>query len=151
MDRGNLPPVTDELRFLMEGVEGLIDDAPQLGRFVSQLAPLGADLERAESDCVRFMTLTGSKGLTVRATIIVGVEHDLIPRPGEDMQEERRLLFVAMTRPTEYLYLTYAGMRRGQQQRAGRGSTGRRNPSVLLQDGGVERQDGESFLKSIGA
>jgi DNA helicase-2/ATP-dependent DNA helicase PcrA len=148
---GNLPPVTDELRFLMEGVEGLIDDAPQLGRFVSQLAPLGADLERAESDCVRFMTLTGSKGLTVRATIIVGVEHDLIPRPGEDMQEERRLLFVAMTRPTEYLYLTYAGMRRGQQQRAGRGSTGRRNPSVLLQDGGVERQDGESFLKSIGA
>jgi DNA helicase-2/ATP-dependent DNA helicase PcrA len=146
----NLPQLTDELRFLMEGVEGVIEERPDLGRFVSQLAPLGTDIARAESGGVRFMSMGGSKGLTSRVTIIVGVEQDLIPRPGEDMQEERRLLYVAMTRPKERLYLTYARRRYGQQQRAGRAGRGLRNPTVLVQDTSVDSESGEEFLDALG-
>jgi superfamily I DNA/RNA helicase len=42
----------------------------------------------------------GSKGLTVRATVVASVEDGIIPRPDADAAEERRLLYVAMTRDT---------------------------------------------------
>ena len=59
------------------------------------------------------MTMGGSKGLTVRATILAGVEDGLVPRPNSDLSEERRILYVAMTRAREYLFCTWAIQRRG--------------------------------------
>jgi superfamily I DNA/RNA helicase len=69
----------------VEGVEELLDDSQELGRFVSQIAPLGKDLAQAESGGVRFMSMASSKGLTVEVTIVVGVEQDLIPRKGSEL------------------------------------------------------------------
>jgi DNA helicase II / ATP-dependent DNA helicase PcrA len=148
---GRLPPLSDELRHIMEGVEDLLDERQDLGRFVSQIAPLGKDLAQAESGGVRFMSMASSKGLTVQATIVVGVDQDLIPRKQSELQEERRLLYVAMTRSTECLCLTYARRRYGPQQHAKKGSTGLRNPTVLLQDSGVTPQDGRGYLERLGA
>jgi UvrD-like helicase C-terminal domain len=69
----------------------------------------------------------------------------------DEYQEERRLLYVAMTRSTERLYLTYARRRYGPQQHANQGSTGLRNPTVLLQNSGVTPQDGRGYLERLGA
>jgi superfamily I DNA/RNA helicase len=56
------------------------------------------------------MTLTRSKGLTFRAAIIIGVEDEVIPsgRPVAHEEEERRLLYVGITRAREFCYLTMA-------------------------------------------
>jgi superfamily I DNA/RNA helicase len=116
-----------------------------LGRYLSQLQPLAEDLARAQSGGVRFMTMVGSKGLTVRATIVVGVDNDLIPRPEQDINEERRLLFVAMTRSQEYLFLTWTNRRRGPAARAGHANPGRRTYTELLRAGPVESENGAEF------
>jgi superfamily I DNA/RNA helicase len=63
--------------------------------------------------------MTSSKGLTVEATIIAGSEDGVIPRPDTDLSEERRLMYVAMTRPKKYLYCTWAQRRHGPTARAG--------------------------------
>lgn len=76
-----------------------------------------ADLSRAagkgwESGAVRLMTLHGSKGLEFPAVFVAGVKAGTLPlesqgRPA-DMEEERRLLYVGMTRAMEELVLTTA-------------------------------------------
>ena len=62
---------------------------------------------------VTLMTLHAAKGLEFPVVYIAGVEHNLIPheraqREGSetDLEEERRLLFVGMTRAEQELYLT---------------------------------------------
>ena len=67
---------------------------------------MGKDRAIAESPGIRVMTMIGSKGLTVRATIIAGLEDGIFPRPDADLGEERRLLYVAMTCAKEFLVFT---------------------------------------------
>jgi DNA helicase-2/ATP-dependent DNA helicase PcrA len=144
---GRLPPFSDALRALFGQIDGSYTETDEgLGRYLSQLQPLAEDLARAQSDGVRLMTMVGSKGLTVRATIVVGVDNDLIPRPAQDINEERRLLYVAMTRSQEYLFLTRANRRRGPAARAGHANPGRRTYTELLRAGLVESENGAEFL-----
>jgi superfamily I DNA/RNA helicase len=130
-----------------------VDPSEGLGRFLGQVQPVGEDLRSGRpAQAVRLMTMTASKGLTVRAAIVVGVEEGIIPRPRADLAEERRLLYVAMTRSTEYLYLTWAGRRTGPTARAGEARVARgRNRSPLLTHGPVRSEDGATYLDSIGA
>ena len=110
-----VPAPSAPLIELLNALDGLIevDLAHSFGRFLSQIGPLGKDHALAESQGVRIMTMGGSKGLTVRATIVAGLEQGIVPRPDCDLQEERRLLYVAMTRAKEYLFCTWARRRRG--------------------------------------
>ena len=88
------------------------------------------------------MTMQSSKGLTVAATIVMGVDNDLIPNPRYTNSEERRLLYVAMTRSTDFLFLTWANMRGGAQSRAGNTNVrGRRQPTEFLTGGPIESQN----------
>lgn len=68
------------------------------------------------SDKITLMTVHSAKGLEFNSVFIVGLEEGLFPHfksllSNEDIEEERRLLYVAMTRAKENLYLTYS-MRR---------------------------------------
>jgi len=144
-----LPPCSEELSNLLLKLDEVSEDEQDLGRFLSQTEPFGKDLMIAESEGVRFMTMAGSKGLTVQATIIVGVDNDLIPKPDQDLAEERRLLYVAMTRSQDYLFLTWANQRRGPAARSGRVNTGRRQPSDFLRGGPVESQDGQIYITGL--
>lgn len=146
---GKLPRCSDQLAQLLSQIDDVTEVGERLGRFLSQIQPIGEDLMRAQSEGVRFMTMTGSKGLTVRAAIIVGVDNDLIPRPDGDLAEERRLLYVAMTRSQEFLFLTWATRRRGPAARSGRTNVGRRQPSDFLRGGPVESQDGPSLIHAL--
>jgi DNA helicase-2/ATP-dependent DNA helicase PcrA len=72
-------------------------------------------------DCVSIMTLHAAKGLEFPVVYIVALEQGILPHERslakeEDIEEERRLLFVGMTRAKEELYLTHARLRefRGQ-------------------------------------
>ncbi|NLL35913.1 MAG: UvrD-helicase domain-containing protein [Fretibacterium sp.] len=77
-----------------------------------------ADSEREGSrDCVALLTLHAAKGLEFPVVFIVGLEEDVFPssRAKDDpsqMEEERRLCYVGMTRAEERLYLTAARSRR---------------------------------------
>ncbi|MDP3724977.1 MAG: ATP-dependent helicase [Nanoarchaeota archaeon] len=74
-------------------------------------------LSRAEdvplrNDAVTLMTAHASKGLEFPVVFVAGVEEGLFPyERSEDTEEERRLLYVAMTRAKERLYITHARRR----------------------------------------
>lgn len=142
-----VPVPSDELIELLGDLDELIETAEPLGRYLGQITPLGKDLAASKSEGVRIMSMASSKGLTVRATIVAAVENDIIPRPEAPMDEERRLLYVAMTRATEYLFLTWSRSRRGPTARSGKGrALARRHHSRFLDGGPVNSQDGNAYL-----
>jgi DNA helicase-2/ATP-dependent DNA helicase PcrA len=72
-----------------------------------------------ETDCVTLMTLHAAKGLEFPVVWIIGLEMGLIPherssQQAEKLEEERRLLFVGMTRAQQELHLTAARERKHQ-------------------------------------
>lgn len=138
---------TDDFKKLLLNLDELSEEQQTLGRYLGQIEPLGKDLAQAQSEGVRIMTMGGSKGLTVRATIIAGVENEIIPRPNSNLNEERRILYVAMTRSKEYLFCTWAKSRKGPTARAGHSSSNRRCHSEFLNDGPVQSEDGQRFLE----
>ena len=93
----------------------------------------------AEAGAVTLMTLHAAKGLEFDAVVMVGCEDGLLPfgRPeesqaGRDMEEERRLAFVGMTRAKDRLFMTCA------KYRMLRGRTCRQLPSPFLREIGPE-------------
>lgn len=148
IEAGELSKPSDEFLELLHAVEEELDGTASLSldSLLSQLQPVGKDLYQSRAPGVRIMTMVGSKGLTVEAAILVGVEEDVIPLPNCDVNEERRILYVAMTRAKKFLFTTWAGQRRGQTARAGTGQTGQaRNYSRFLLDGPVQSQDGDAY------
>jgi DNA helicase-2/ATP-dependent DNA helicase PcrA len=142
-----VPAPSAECAVLLQALDDLMEDQ-NFGRYLSQITPLGKDRSLAESQGVRIMTMGGAKGLTVRATIIVGLEEGIVPRPDEDLAEEHRLLYVAMTRAKEFLYCTWARRRLGPTARAGAPRIqDRRNYTSFLRGGPVDSQDGQTYLR----
>jgi DNA helicase-2/ATP-dependent DNA helicase PcrA len=91
-----------------------------LEEFLEQVA-LVADTDDWESntDKVSLMTLHAAKGLEFPVVFIVGVEQGLLPHErsletSEGVEEERRLLFVGITRAEEELQLSYSAYRQIQ-------------------------------------
>ena len=139
--------ISDEFRNLLFDLDSMVEDGQPLTRYLTQIEPLGKDLVLAQSEGVRLMTMSGSKGLTVRATIVAGVEEGLVPRPNCDLSEERRILYVAMTRAKEYSFCTWARRRWGPTARAGASSMDRRRICHFLENGPVNSEDGQVFLE----
>ncbi|MBI2645598.1 MAG: UvrD-helicase domain-containing protein [Deltaproteobacteria bacterium] len=95
-----------------------------LDRYLEEIS-LVSDLDALDEgqDFVKLMTLHSAKGLEFSTVFMVGLEEGLFPHAlrdeaFEDIEEERRLCYVGMTRAKENLYLTYAASRRvhGQPQ-----------------------------------
>ncbi|MBI4249562.1 MAG: UvrD-helicase domain-containing protein [Elusimicrobia bacterium] len=91
---------------------------PSLGQYlenVSLMTP--SDEYDDERACVTLMTIHLAKGLEFPAVYLTGLEEGLFPigagaASEEDLEEERRLCYVGMTRAKEELFLTYAATRR---------------------------------------
>lgn len=98
-------------------------------------AALASDQDeiKEERDQVRLMTVHAAKGLEFPYVFIVGLEEGLFPYEREDntaesLEEERRLMYVALTRAQKKVYLSYAMMRTIF------GSTDMRTNSMFLQE-----------------
>ena len=92
-------------------------DDPSLAGFLDQIA-LYTDLDETEDkdNAVTMMTMHAAKGLEFPYVYVVGMEEGLFPGnramgDDEEMEEERRLCYVAMTRAEEKLTLTNARQR----------------------------------------
>lgn len=96
-----------------EGENGL----ERLSRFLNDLA-LIADTDDADSEAaeVTLMTLHAAKGLEFPIVFLIGMEEGVFPltrstEEADDLEEERRLAYVGITRAEEVLYLTNANAR----------------------------------------
>ncbi len=94
------------------------EDTPFLDNFLQNLS-LQTDLDQLDNqdECVSLMTMHNAKGLEFKLVFCCGIEEGLIPHalsiPTEEgIEEERRLLYVGMTRARDYLHLSYARIRR---------------------------------------
>lgn len=89
-----------------------------------QETSLLSDADTVESeDKVTLMTLHAAKGLEFKVVFLVGMEENILPHSRsllshKDLEEERRLCYVGITRAKEHLYITCTQMRRifGQVQ-----------------------------------
>jgi ATP-dependent DNA helicase UvrD/PcrA len=142
-----VPAPSEELQELLLVLDENAEPEQGLGRFLGQIWPLGKDYMLAQSDAVRIMTMGGAKGLTVRAAIVAALEDQIIPRAEPPLAEERRLLYVALTRGREYVFGTWARRRTGPTARVGGGqAVTRRTLTRFLRGGPVPSQDGADFL-----
>ena len=114
--RGRLENVEE----LSSSIQAFLENDPEdptLSGFLDEVA-LYTDLDGKEAgdNCVTLMTMHSAKGLEFPSVFVVGMEDGLFPGnramgEPEEMEEERRLCYVAMTRAKEKLTLTNARQR----------------------------------------
>lgn len=136
----------ENLTELMNGIRQFVDEKIESGEdgtdMVSYLSTVSLATDQDEDDenpepKVTLMTVHASKGLEFDKIYIVGLEEELFPSAlsmdkYEDIEEERRLLYVAMTRAKTRCTITYAG------SRFRNGQTMYSRPSRFLKD--IDRQ-----------
>jgi DNA helicase-2/ATP-dependent DNA helicase PcrA len=94
-----------------EGTEGTLSGYLERVTLTSDVDAL------EETPRVAMMTVHAAKGLEFEAVFLTGMEEDLFPfrsidpKRGEDLEEERRLAYVAVTRARKKLWITYASRR----------------------------------------
>ena len=127
----------ENIRELLTSIRGYMENAGEgadLAGFLDEIA-LYTDLDNhdPEQDCVVMMTMHAAKGLEFPVVFVVGAEEGIFPGmraigEQDEMEEERRLCYVAMTRAKEKLFLTCAN----QRMLFGRTSSNR--PSRFIQE-----------------
>lgn len=120
---------TEESRSRIENLQELVnvarDFSPEdednvLGEFLAQVA-LVTDLDETPDtdNAVTLMTLHAAKGLEFETVFLAGLEEGIFPHSRslgdyskpQDLEEERRLMYVGVTRAKQKLYITYAKRR----------------------------------------
>jgi len=109
----NIEELLNGIRDFVEGQKELADAKGDLAEFLEDVA-LATDLDKdtGDDDRVALMTIHLAKGLEFPYVYIVGMEEDLFPsamsmNTRSELEEERRLFYVALTRAEKQAYLTY--------------------------------------------
>ena len=115
----------ENLEALMAAIEEFVDmhleegnEHNRLADFLSEVS-LMSDLDNDDSgdgERITLMTVHSAKGLEFPTVFVVGLEEDLFPNSGareslREMEEERRLLYVAITRAKDHCILSFAKSR----------------------------------------
>ncbi|PCJ94883.1 MAG: ATP-dependent DNA helicase [Flavobacteriaceae bacterium] len=110
----NIEELLNGIKDFVEGQLELADAKGDIGEFMEDVA-LATDLDKdtGDDDRVALMTIHLAKGLEFPYVYIVGLEEDLFPSAmsmstRSELEEERRLFYVALTRAEKQVYLTYA-------------------------------------------
>ena len=88
-----------------------------VGAYLQQITLItDADNDKNEADSVKLMTVHAAKGLEFACVFVVGLEETLFPsgmsvNTSEELEEERRLFYVAVTRAKRHLWLSHANSR----------------------------------------
>ena len=109
----NIEELLNGLKDFVEGQKELADASDDIAEFLQDVA-LATDLDndKGDDDRVALMTIHLAKGLEFPYVYIVGMEEDLFPsamsmNTRSELEEERRLFYVALTRAEKQAYLTY--------------------------------------------
>ncbi len=109
--------IMDEFREMVKSLEDRKGEDVSLMEMLDEISLLtdAKGDEKANANAVKLMTAHASKGLEFNSVFIVGSEEGLFPHSNaiqtgnpDDIEEERRLYYVAMTRAQKKLYITYA-------------------------------------------
>ncbi|TYB79725.1 ATP-dependent helicase [Bizionia myxarmorum] len=110
----NIEELLNGIKDFVEGQREIVDATASLAEFLEDVA-LATDLDadKGDADHVALMTIHLAKGLEFPYVYIVGLEEDLFPSAmsmgtRSELEEERRLFYVALTRAEKQAYLTYA-------------------------------------------
>lgn len=113
----NIEELLNGMRDFVEEQKELADSTGSLSEFMEDVA-LATDLDndKGDDDRVALMTVHLAKGLEFPYVYVVGMEEDLFPSgmsmsTREELEEERRLFYVALTRAEKQAYLTYTQSR----------------------------------------
>ena len=117
----------ENLEEFLAGLQDFVESRKEEGRLdeitlrdylqeVSLLTDLDSDGNEEERRKVTLMTVHSAKGLEFPTVFVVGLEENIFPSPlstnsKRELEEERRLLYVAITRAEKHCYLTYAKSR----------------------------------------
>lgn len=132
----------ENLEELLAGIQAFVEDRREEGReeetfltdFLQEVA-LYSDLDKKDDDSpkVSLMTIHSAKGLEFPVVFVVGLEENIFPNAmaassRREIEEERRLLYVAITRAERFCFLTNA------KNRYHFGTMQFNNPSRFLKD-----------------
>ncbi len=132
----------ENLEELLAGIQAFVEDRREEGReeetfltdFLQEVA-LYSDLDKQDDDSpkVSLMTIHSAKGLEFPVVFVVGLEENIFPNAmaassRREIEEERRLLYVAITRAERFCFLTNA------KNRYHFGTMQFNNPSRFLKD-----------------
>ena len=114
----NIQELLNGIRDFIEDQKEIAESKNNLSEFLSTVS-LATDFDldlNLSQDFVSLMSLHSSKGLEFKNVFIVGLEEDLFPsalsyNSREDLEEERRLFYVGITRAKKNLYISYANSR----------------------------------------
>lgn len=109
----------DELMFLQE-IKRFEEEGKGVTEFVDYVLELEEkDYFDAKAERVTLLTMHASKGLEFKYVVVVGVEEGLVPytKKDTDMEEEKRLFYVAMSRAKRGLFLIHARQRGRDKKR----------------------------------
>ncbi len=113
----NIEELLNGIKDFVEGQIELADATGNISEFLEDVA-LATDLDndKGDDDRVALMTIHMAKGLEFPHVFIVGMEEDLFPsamsmNTRTELEEERRLFYVALTRAEKQAYLTYTESR----------------------------------------
>ena len=113
----------EELFDMLEEIADTTRHADTFAEWEQQMLQMHALAERSggyrgEGDALNLMTFHASKGLEFRRVYLIDLNEGLVPhrraKTKEEIEEERRVLYVAMTRAKEELYLLYTEKRGGR-------------------------------------
>ena len=133
-------PAGEERMQNLEALAGNAAEYESLEEFLADATLMSSADENVGQDAVTLMTLHAAKGLEFPVVFMVGMEEGLFPNDRsandeDELEEERRLAYVGMTRAMRRLFLTYAG------QRFTFGSRNYATPSRFLTELGYESHD----------
>lgn len=113
----NIEELLNGIKDFVEGQKEIADATGSLTEFLEDVA-LATDMDKAQEDedRVALMTIHLAKGLEFPYVYIVGMEEDLFPsamsmNTRAELEEERRLFYVALTRAEKQAFLTYTHSR----------------------------------------
>lgn len=131
----------ENLNELLSAIHDFVEEQEEQGSVETRMTDFLAqaslatdqDTDKSTGECVTLMTVHAAKGLEYKNVIIVGVEEDLFPSSmSKDslaaIEEERRLLYVAITRAEKNCVITFA------KSRFRNGSTQNCHPSRFIRD-----------------
>ncbi|MCK9632764.1 MAG: ATP-dependent helicase [Methanoregula sp.] len=148
-------PDSENKSKLTKYIKTVIDetDPSDFKNLIQILSATVNEIEQAlDPEKINIMTMHKAKGLTATAVILAACEDEYIPgRQTEEMEgDERRLLYVSLSRAKKFLYITYCNQRTGQQTHTGRSfGNAKRTLTRFLWDAPNKPLSGQKYVEKL--